>query len=69
MDAAAQTYLNSGLTFPQHDIGCMTVVDYTFTWNRTKVTANASTTQCHPPVRGHHLGQGRGLRENLPRPH
>jgi hypothetical protein len=30
---------------PQHDIGCNTVVDYTFTWNRTKNVINAVTRQ------------------------
>jgi hypothetical protein len=48
IDATAQTYLNATLTNPQHDIGCMTVVDYTFTWNRTKATADDGL---HSPAR------------------
>jgi hypothetical protein len=48
IDATAQTYLNATLTNPQHDIGCLTVVDYTFTWNRTKATADDGL---HSPAR------------------
>jgi hypothetical protein len=49
IDAGAQTYLNSGVLTPQHDIGCNTVVDYTFTWNRTKNVINAVTRQAARP--------------------
>lgn len=44
IDAAAQTYLNANLNHPQHDLGCITVVDFTFNWNRTKSVVNTVTT-------------------------
>lgn len=50
IDAAAQTYVNASVTHPQHNLGCNTVVDFTFTWNRTQVATNSADTQ---PVRDH----------------
>jgi hypothetical protein len=50
IDAGAQAYLNSNISHPHHDLGCDTVVDYTFTWNRAINTANDGLTN---PTRPH----------------
>jgi hypothetical protein len=40
-----------GVTTPQHDLGCITIVDYTFTWNRTQLPSPTRQSTAHPPPR------------------
>jgi hypothetical protein len=49
IDAATQTYVNAGVTTPQHDLGCQTVADFTFAWNRTQNVANSNATAASRP--------------------